>query len=140
MKPTICINENVKSYREGRRDFSVSELNDIKLYLLRYKDQLENTKFFEGKIKDFKVVSCFAEEFHGELFRHILSINNTSIAIIIKLSTKSVLFKSNDKICDINLAKLANILCDGADLDGVTAVGKFTAKFLNFTKTLKPCI
>lgn len=141
MKPAICVTENVKAYRQGKRDFSVSELGDIKLYFLKYKEQLENTQFFEGKIKNFKTVSCFAEDYHEELFNYILnSNNNTSIAIIIKLSTKSVLFKKNSKVCDIDLAKLASLLCDGAGLSDGTAVGKFTAKFLTFTKTLTPCI
>lgn len=140
MKPAICISENVKAYRQGKRDFSVSELGDIKIYLLKYKEQLEHTQFFEGTIKDFKVISCFAEDYYEELFNHILNINHTCIAIIIKLSTKSVLFKKNDKICSIDLTKLANILCDGAELNDGTAVGKFTAQFLNFTKKLKPCI
>ena len=140
MKLAICTNENVKAYRQGRRDFSVSELSDIKLYLLKYKEQLEHTQFFEGKIKNFKVISCFAEEYYEELFNYILNTNNTAIAIIIKLSTKSVLFKNDDKICDIDLTKLVNLLCDSAELDNDTAIGKFTAKFLNFTKSLKPCI
>ena len=51
MKPTICINENVKSYSEGKRDFSVSELNDIKLYLLKYKDQLEVLKISNNNLR-----------------------------------------------------------------------------------------
>lgn len=140
MKPAICVNENVKAYRQGKRDFSVSELNDIKLYLLKYKDQLEGTQFFEGKIKGFKVISCFAEEYHDELFSHILNISNTSIAIIINIQTKSVFLKKNDKICDIDLSKLARILCDGTSSNNIVAAGKFTANFLNFTKTLKPCI
>lgn len=138
MKPAICINDNIKAYRTGKRDFSVSELNDIKLYLLKYKDQLENTQFFEGKIKNFKVVSCLAEEYHDELFSHIL--NNSAIAIIIAPQSKSVFFKKNDKICDIDLSKLASLLCDSTSISDGIAVGKFTAKFLNFTKTLKPCI
>lgn len=138
MKQTTSIVDNVRDYRKGKRDFSVIDLNNIKLYLLRYKDQLEKIQFFEGKIKNFKVVSCFAEEYHDELFTHIL--NNSAIAIIIKLQTKSVIFKKNDKICNIDLPKLAKLLCDGTGLSDGTAVGKFTAKFLNFTKTLKPCI
>lgn len=138
MKPATSITDNVRDYRKGKRDFSAIELNGIKLYLLKYKDQLEKTQFFEGQIKNFRVVSCFAEEYHDELFTHIL--NNSAIAIIIKLQTKTVLFKKNDKICDIDLPKLANLLCDGTGLSDGTAVGKFTAKFLNFTKTLKPCI
>jgi len=138
VKPAICINENVKAYRQGKRDFSVNELNDIKLYLLKYKDQLANTQFFEGTIKDFKVVSCFAEEYHDELFSYIL--NSSAIAIIINIQTKSVLFKKNEKVCDIDLPKLASLLCDSVGQDKNIAVGKFTAKFLNFTKTLKPCI
>ena len=45
------LSEKVKLFKSGERDFSPQELNDIKIDLLRYKDCLTSTQFFESKIK-----------------------------------------------------------------------------------------
>ena len=131
----------VDSFRSGKRDFSVQELNDIKLFLLRFKDTLINTAFFKGEIKGNKVISCFAESYYDELFDHIIHKLSADIAIIVVLSHKKVIFKKNDKTCKINLCNLAKIISDG-ECENYTesiACGNITKTFLNLTKTLAPC-
>jgi len=136
------LSENVKLFRGGKRDFSPQELNDIKLDLLKYKDCLSSTQFFEGSLKEYKVVSCFAENFHDELLTHILTKYNAAIAITVNLSEKKIVLKKNYETCSIDLCALAKLLCDGDCYETYSdlAFGKITEKFLKFTKTLTPCI
>lgn len=142
--PTIdaTLGNKVKAFRNGERNFNAQDLNDIKLYLLKYKEQLQDTKFFCGNIIEFKVVSCFAETMKEELLEHMLKKFQSSIAIVVSLNEKSVFLKiCNDK-CSINLCKLAAKLCDSdcSEADVNIIKGKITEKFLKFTTTLKPCI
>ena len=93
------LKSNIKDYRNGRRDFSVEELNEIKLYIFKYKDVIENTSFFTGLIKEYKVVSCFAEtNFYEELHSRMINNYGADIAIIVILSEKRIIFR---KINDI---------------------------------------
>lgn len=135
------LSEKVKLFKSGKRDFSPQELNDIKLDLLRYKDCLSSTQFFESTIKDFKVVSCFAESFHDELLTYILAKYSAAIAIIVSMGEKRIVLKKNNETCNINLCTLAKLLCDGDCYETYNdlAFGKITEKFLKFTKTLTPC-
>lgn len=135
------LSEKVKLFKSGKRDFSPQELNDIKIDLLRYKDCLTNTQFFESKIKNFKVVGCFAESFHGELLTHILVKYNAAIAIIVSMDEKRIVLKKNNETCNISLCTLAKLLCNGDCYEAYNdlAFGKITEKFLKFTKTLTPC-
>jgi hypothetical protein len=110
--------------------------------LLKYKDCLSSTQFFEGSLKEYKVVSCFAENFHDELLTHILTNYNAAIAITVNLSEKKIVLKKNYETCSIDLCALAKLLCDGDCYETYSdlAFGKITEKFLKFTKTLTPCI
>ena len=136
------LKSNIKDYRNGRRDFSVEELNEIKLYIFKYKDVIENTSFFTGLIKEYKVVSCFAEtNFYEELNSRMINNYGADIAIIVILSEKRIIFRKNSKTCDIDLCKLAQILsygeCDESsnELDA----GKLTDNFINLTKKFIKC-
>lgn len=129
---------NVKAYREGKRNFSVQELNEIKLYFLKYKDQLQSTEFFEGTLKGFKVVSCVTTEYYTEFISYMLQQHAASIAIIVDPQAKHVLFQKNDT-CSVDIYKLTDILCGGYTIQDTIVVGKLTKPFLTFTKTLKPC-
>jgi hypothetical protein len=144
VKPSNIDNKlkaNIESFKKGKKDFSVQELNDIKLYLLKYKDALESTQFFEGNLKDNRVVSCFAEGFYDEILSHMLNKLNAAIAIVVVLTEKKILLKSNNNVCAINLCNLAKLLCDGDCINSSTdtAEGKITEKFLNLTKTFRQC-
>lgn len=133
---------NVKLFRSGKRDFTVSELNEIKIYLLKYKEALSNTEFFQGSLKDCKVVSCFSEEYHDELFNYMFTKLSAAICIIVVLSERKVLLQRNQTLCSIDLCNLAKLLCDGdcENLSVDVAAGKITEKFLKFTNTLQACI
>ena len=132
---------NVRAYRSGKRDFSINELNEIKVYLLKLKELISITEFFEGSIKDFKVISCFSEQSYDELFEHIFNRLNAAIGIIVILSEKKVLLQRNQSKCNIDLCNLAKLLCDGdcENLSVDVASGKLTEKFLKFSKTLQIC-
>ena len=134
------IRDNAKALREGKKDFTVQELSDIKLYLQKYKDCLENIQIFEGSIKDQKVCSCFAEEFESELLDFLINKKSAGISIVVILSQKTVLFKKSET-CPINLCDLAKILCNGECVEETTnlAYGKLNETFLNFTKILTAC-
>lgn len=136
------LSNNVREYKQGVRTFNSQELNDIKLYLLKYKDLLESIQFYEGEIKNYKVVSCFAENFYEELFNYMFNKHAAGIAVIVVLTEKAVLLKKNDSVCKIDLCLLAELLCDGdciKEIEGL-AGGKITEKFLKFTTKLHPCI
>jgi len=117
-------------------------LNYIKLYILKYKDVIENTSFFTGLIKEYKVVSCFAEtNFYEELHSRIINNYGADIAIIVILSEKRIIFRKNSKTCDIDLCKLAQILSDGEcdESSNELAAGKLTDNFINLTKKFIKC-
>lgn len=135
------LKSNIKDYRSGKRNFSVEELNEIKLYISKYKDVIDNTNFFAGAIKEFKVVSCFAESFYEELHSRMINNYGADIAIIVILTERRILFKKNNKTCKIDLCKLAQILSDG-ECDESTddlAAGKMTDNFINLTKKFIQC-
>lgn len=136
------LKSNLQSYREGCRDFSVQELNDIKLYISKYKECVDNTKFFTGNIKEFKVVSCLAESFFEELLSRMINNYAADIAIIVVASEKKVIYKKNSKTCKIDLCRLAYILSDGeCDESSVElAGGNLTDNFIKLTKTFIQCI
>lgn len=136
------LKQNVRAFRAGKRDFSIEELNNIKIYLLRYKETLSQTEFFQGTLKEYKVISCFTEStFYDELFEYMCNKLSAGICIIVVLSEKKVLLLRNNKICSIDLCTLAKLLCDGdcENLSVDIAAGKITEKFLKFTKTLQAC-
>lgn len=136
------LRSNVSAFRSGKRDFSVKELNEIKVYLLRLKEVISNTDFFEGNIKDNKVISCFSEtSYNRELFEHMFNKLDAAIGIIVILTEKRILLQCNQSKCNIDLCNLAKLLCDGdcEDLSVDTAIGKITEKFLKFSKTLQAC-
>lgn len=136
------IKANLELYRKGKTDFSIEELNDLKIHLLKYKDTLQTTQFFEGALKEYKIVSCFAEQFHDELQDHMINKYGAAIVIVVVLKDKKILLKKNPKTCSLDLCALAKLLSDGGCIDSTANVaeGNITEKFLNLTKTFKPCI
>jgi hypothetical protein len=145
VKPATC-NDNLKAsisaFRDGKRDFDVQELNDIKLFFLKYKDQLSTTQFFRGELQEYLVISCFADEFQEELLNHMIKKLCAAIAIVVSVKDKEVLIKTNKTVCNVNLCKLSQLLCDGNCIDESKEIaqGKLTEKFLKFTTKLTPCI
>jgi hypothetical protein len=134
------LRQNADALRRGKKDFTIQELSNIKLYLQQYRDCLDTVQFFEGKIKNYQVCSCFAENFESELLEYMIKKKGAAISIVVILSQKTVLFMRNEA-CTINLCDLAKILCDGECIESTTAIayGKLNETFLNFTKILTPC-
>lgn len=134
------LRDNAKALRGGKKDFSIQELSDIKLYLQQYKDCLENLQIFEGEIKNQRVCSCFSENFETELLEFLINKKGAAISIVVILSQKAVLFMKSET-CTINLCDLAKILCDGECVEATTnlAYGNINETFLNFTKILTAC-
>lgn len=137
---TKPLREKAKALREGKKDFTIQELSEIKLYLQQYKDCLENVQIFEGEIKGQKVCSCFAENYEYELLSFLISKRKAAISIIVILSQQTVLFMKSET-CELNLCELAKILCNGACIEATTnlAYGELNETFINFTKILTPC-
>jgi len=135
------VKRNLSLYKGGKTDFTTEELGEIKLYLLKYKDIVSTTEFFEGSLKNYKLISCFAEDLFTELQDYMLKKYNADIAITVSIKERKIAFKSDKERCKIDLCTLAKLLCDGdcVDATGTVAEGNITDKFLNLTKTFKPC-
>jgi hypothetical protein len=136
------LKSNIKDYRSGKRDLSVEELNDIKLYISKYKDVLENSTFYTGTIKEYNAISCFADSFYEELHTRMINNYNADIAIIVNITEKKIFFKKNNNTCQIDLCKLSHILCNGTCIESSTdiAIGELTDNFINLTKKFTPCL
>ena len=135
------IRNKVEDFKNGKRDFEPTDLIDIKLYLQLYKDQLNNTEFFTGVIQKYKIVSCFADNFHDELHEYVFKDHAAAISIIVMIDNKEVYIKLNKSICNINICKFAQQLCNGDCIDVTESIakGKLTDKFLRLSANLQPC-
>lgn len=129
------VDKFIERFGAGFIDFNIHEQNAIKLYFNKLKDQLSRAEYFTGTLKGYKVVSCCADFGINEVAHNALKRFNADIAFIVMPNTKSISIRKNKSGCDISLAKLAEILCDGGG-HAYAAGGKITDKFLNFTKTL----
>ena len=138
----IRVKNNLALYKSDKGNLTTEELGEIKLYLLKYKDIVSTTEFFEGALKDYKIVSCFAEDLFPELQDYMLKKYNASIAIIVIIEERKILFKCNEERCKLDLCAFAKLLCDGGCIDatGTVAEGTITDKFLTLTKTFKQCL
>lgn len=129
------VDKFIERFENGFNEFNIQEQNAIKLYYNKLKDQINSVSYFTGTLKGYKVVSCCAEFAINELAHFSLKKFNADIAFVVMPNTMSVSIRKNKDTCDINLAKLAEILCDGGGHE-YAAGGKITDKFLSFTKTL----
>jgi len=128
----------IENFSEGIRDFNVYELNSIKLYFNKLKDELNNTQYFCGTVKGYKVVSCFANFAINEVAHTVLKKFDADIAIIVISKANAVSFRKNGNRCSIDLSSLAEKLCDGGGHE-YAAGGTITDNFLKFTQTLTLC-
>jgi oligoribonuclease NrnB/cAMP/cGMP phosphodiesterase (DHH superfamily) len=126
----------IESFENGLREFNTMELNSIKLYFNKLKEQL-NTTFFTGKIKDYKIVGCIADFAINEVAHFALKKYDADIAFVVNVNYGGVSFRRS-KTCDAKLNVIANKLCDGGGHE-YAAGGKLTQLFQDFTKTLQPC-
>jgi oligoribonuclease NrnB/cAMP/cGMP phosphodiesterase (DHH superfamily) len=130
------VDKFIESFSDGMHEYSVFELNSIKLYFNKLKDTL-NTQYFAGKIKNYKVISCIADFAINEVAHNAIKKYNADIAIIVNTRTGSVSFRKS-KTCEAKLNVLAESLCNGGGHE-YAAGGKITPIFEEFTKKLQPC-
>ena len=125
-------------YENGFQSFSILEQNAIRLAFNKLKDLSESCMYYTGNLKGFKVVSVMADHSINEIAHYAIKKHKADIGIVVNPSTQSVSFRKNKQTCNIDLSKLANLLCDGGGHDYASG-GKITDRFLKFTQSLIPC-
>ena len=123
----------VEAFDGGHRQFTPFEENAVKLYIKRYKEQL-NTDVYVGKFKDYKIISCYATDAINEVAYHMLKKHNGDIVIVVNPTYQVVSFRKSKK-CNAKLNVMAEKLCEGGGHD-FAAGGKITEQFIEFTKIL----
>ena len=127
----------ISAFSDGFRDFTIHEKNAVKLYFKKFKDQIENSNVFKGKIKKYNVVATFGNYAVGELAHFLIKKYNADIGIVVNSQAKAVSFRRS-KSCDADVSILARSLCQGGG-HASSAGGKLTEQFANLTKQLTPC-
>ena len=121
----------------GFKGFNQQQQNAIILYKRKLQDIISNLQLFQGKIKDYKVISCFCDTAHNDVATHIVSNYKADVVMLVNPKTQTVSFRKSNG-CKINLSELAAKLCEGGGGHEDAAGGKISEKFLLFTKTLSP--
>jgi nanoRNase/pAp phosphatase (c-di-AMP/oligoRNAs hydrolase) len=130
------VDKFISSFEDGIRNFNNLELNAVKLYFNKFKDQI-NTTFFTGTLKNYKVVGCMATVAINEVAHYALKKYNADIAFVVNAEFGYVSFRRS-KQCDAKLNILASKLCEGGGHE-YAAGGKLTPQFLELTKSFSPC-
>lgn len=125
-------------YKNGFTEFTLEHQNMIAIAKKKVNDAVSGDLFtvtvpLQGKSR--KIVSIFCDHNINEVAYEILQRFSIDICLVINLRTKTVSFRKSGT-CDVNLAKLAETLCNGGGHEGA-AGGKLTDKFLTFSKLFK---
>lgn len=126
----------IESFEAGMRKYTIQEKNAIKIYIRKFKEQLDNTVNF-GTIKNYKTVAIFANALINNIAHYLISKHNSEIGIVVNLDTKSVSFRRCIH-CDIDVSILAKTFCKGSGTM-CAAGGVITPEFANLIKDFKPC-
>lgn len=126
----------IEAFREGFRPYNIQEKNGIRLFIKKFREQLEG-QVFEGKIKTYKTVSIISNYAVSEVAHYIISKHDAEIGIVVNLETNTVSFRRS-KDSDVDVSIIAKALCDGGGSAAI-AGGKLTEKFANLTKNFLPC-
>ena len=126
----------INSFENGFRDYTVYEKNSIKLFIQKFKEQLQN-QVFQGNIKQYKVVSIISNYAVSEVANFIINKYDADIGIIVNVDTKTVSLRRS-KESDVDISIIAKALCSGGG-SPTAAGGKLTPEFANLTKTFTPC-
>ena len=127
----------ISAFSEGFREFTVHEKNAIKLYFKKFKEQVENSQVFKGKVKDYNVVATFANYAVHELAHFLIKKHAVDIGIVVNPEVKTVSFRRS-KDCDADVSVLAKKICNGGGHPSA-AGGKLTEKFATLTKQFIQC-
>ena len=126
----------IDAFYEGFRPYTVQEKNGIKLFIKKFKEQLEGQVFI-GKIKNYKTVSIIGNYAISEVAHFIITKHNAEIGIVVNLDTKTVSFRRS-KESSVDVSIIAKSLCEGGGSPAI-AGGKLTESFASLTKNFLPC-
>lgn len=126
----------IEAFEDGFRPYTIQEKNSIKLFVTRFKEQLDNQVFI-GTIKDYTAVSIIADFAISEVANYIISKHNADIGFVVNLNTKTVSFRRS-KTSEVDVSILARNLCSGNG-SPAAAGGKITEQFAALTKNFMPC-
>jgi hypothetical protein len=128
-----------EEFSEGFNKFSLHHQNIISLQERKLHELIELMDVYVGTMKlnsniSYKVASTFSNNMNDDICTFIIEKYNIDIAIIVNTETQNVFFKRSNH-CNLPMYKLAKTLCDGGGTE-ITAGGKITEKFMDFTKIL----
>lgn len=125
----------VEAFDAGLREFTLQEKSIIKLFSSELRNQIDGTQYFEGKIKDYKVIACYVEKYSSETCNIVLKRFDADICFAINLKYCSVSIRKNRR-CPLKLNVFAETFCDGGGHE-FAAAGKLTDKFATLLKDFK---
>lgn len=127
----------VEAFKDGFREYTSMEKNAIKLYLNKFKEQIEQAQLFTCELKGYTVISTFADFAINEVAHYLLCKTGAEICIVVNLKAKFVSFRRS-KRSNVDVSILAKKFCEGGG-SPAAAGGKLTEEFINLTKIFKPC-
>jgi oligoribonuclease NrnB/cAMP/cGMP phosphodiesterase (DHH superfamily) len=130
------VNKFIDAFEDGFRPYTIYEKNSIKLYIQKFREQVQNDIFI-GNIKDYKVVSIMANYAISEVTHFIINKYQADIGISVNIDTKTVSFR-RCKTCTVDVSILAKTFCGGGG-SAAAAGGNLTPEFANLTKNFLPC-
>ena len=125
----------IESFEQGWREYNIQEKNAIKIYIKKFKEQLENKPNF-GTIKNYKTVAIFANALVSNIAHYIISKYSSEIGIVVNLDTNSVSFRRCTH-CDVDVSILSKTFCNGSG-SICAAGGDLTPQFAELLKDFSP--
>tara|TARA_R110000744_G_scaffold151560_4_gene265097 strand:- start:7841 stop:8716 length:876 start_codon:yes stop_codon:yes gene_type:complete len=127
----------IKAFEEGYRQFTIHEKNAIRLYLKKFKAQIESAETYNGNIKGNKIIAVFADYAVNEVAQYFIKKHKADIGIVINLKSHTVSFRRSKK-SKADVSVLARTLCEGGG-SAAAAGGRLTDRFADLTKKFNPC-
>lgn len=128
----------VERFYNGFNGFTVQEQNIIKEYITGRDNAITNSQIYTGSINISKqnllIAGTVGTRYVNDICDFLLKQHKADIVFFVNTNSNHVSFRKN-KTCNVNLAKLANLLCEGGGHE-YAAGGKITDKFMEFTKQL----
>lgn len=125
-------------FYSGFTGFTTQESNIIKEYVTERDAAIAKLEVYLGNIsiskQEVAIAGTMGTKYVNDICDHLLKTHKPDIVFFVNLSSKHVSFRKV-KTCKVNLAKLAEALCDGGGHE-YAAGGKITEKFIEFTKQL----
>lgn len=127
----------INAFEEGYRQFTIHEKNAIRLYLKKFKAQIESAETYNGDIKGNKIIAVFADYAVNEVAQYFIKKHKADIGIVINLKSHTVSFRRSKK-SKADVSVLARTLCEGGG-SAAAAGGRLTDRFADLTKKFNPC-